>query len=95
MLVISPKGATSLLKSKSKGRQIYTLDVIMNKPDKQLNTETSFVLKEGQLGCLSGDKRCFSCPSLGSEELVDSQLDVLADIIFEQFLLENNKKDAS
>jgi len=67
----------------------------MNLPDEQLNNEMSFVLKEGQLGCLSGDKRHFSCPSLGSENLSDSQLDVLADIIFEQFLLAHNKQDIS
>jgi len=63
----------------------------MNQPDKQLNTGKLFVPKEGQLSCLSGDERFSSCPSLGETKISDSQLDVLADIIFEQFLLERNK----
>ena len=66
----------------------------MNQPDKQQNIGTPFVLNEGQLACLSGDKWCSDCPSLSSN-ISDSQLDVLADIIFEQFLLEHNKQDTS
>ena len=67
----------------------------MNQPDKQSNSGTLLIPNKGQWACLSGDKWCSDCPFLGSEELQDSQLDVLADIIFEQFLLDNRKKDTS
>lgn len=67
----------------------------MNQPDKKPNTDDAVVPKEGQRRFLSGDNCITRCPFLGSEDLSDSQLDVLADIIFEQFLLAHNKQDTS
>ncbi len=67
---------------------------MMLEPDKKLNIE-SVVLKEEQPSFLSGDNRLSGCSSLSRERERDTQLDILADIIFEQFLLETKAYDTS